>query len=131
MKSQTITVYIEAPFDRVYAFASRVENMPLWAPSFFRKVSREGGEWVVDSPFGKATVAFVQPNLFGVLDHTVRLPSGQEFFNPMRLIANGSGCEIIFTLFQTDGMSELDFVRDAALVKGDLNALRQLMEAAA
>ena len=128
MKSQTITVYIDAPADRVYAFAANEENLPRWAPSFFRSLSREGERWIVDSPLGRACFAFVARNAFGVLDHRIELPSGQECFNPMRVIANGRGSEIMFTLFQSEGMSEQDFARDAELVRGDLDALRRLVE---
>lgn len=131
MKSQTITVAIGAPAERVYAFASKEENMPRWVPSFFRAVTREGDQWVVDSPLGKAVFAFAEPNRFGVLDHRIRLASGEEFFNPMRVIANGEGSELIFTLFQSAGMSEQDFARDAALVRSDLEVLRRLMESGA
>lgn len=131
MKSQTITVYIDASADRVYAFAAQEENMPRWAPSFFRSVTRENNEWVVDSPLGKAVFAFAEKNPFGVLDHRIRLPSGEEFFNPMRVIANGQGCELIFTLFQSEGMSDEDFARDAELVRSDLEVLRRLIESGA
>lgn len=131
MKSQTITVSIAAPADRVYAFASKEENMPRWVPSFFRAVSREGEQWVVDSPLGKAVFAFVGKNPFGVLDHRIRLASGEEFFNPMRVIANGQGSELIFTLFQSAGMSDEDFARDAAMVRSDLEVLRRLLESGA
>lgn len=128
MKSQTITVYIAAPADLVYAFASQEENLPRWVPSFFRAVSREGEQWVVDSPLGKAVFAFAEKNSFGVLDHRIRLPSGEEFFNPMRVIANGQGSELIFTLFQSAGMSDQDFARDAETVRSDLDVLRRLIE---
>jgi hypothetical protein len=131
MKSQTITVYIEAPAERVYAFASKEENMPRWVPSFFRSVTREGEQWVVDSPLGKAVFAFAEKNPFGVLDHRIRLPSGEEFFNPMRVIANGQGCELIFTLFQSAAMSDEDFARDAGMVRSDFEVLRHLMESGA
>lgn len=131
MKSQTITVFIAAPADRVYAFASREENLPRWVPSFFLAVSRDGEQWVVDTPLGKAVFAFAEKNPFGVLDHRIRLASGEEFFNPMRVIANGEGSELIFTLFQSAGMSDQDFARDAAMVRSDLEVLRRLLESAA
>lgn len=131
MKSQTITVYIAAPASKVYAFASQEENMPRWVPSFFRSVTRLGDEWLVDSPLGKATLAFAEQNPFGVLDHVVRLRTGEEFFNPMRVIVNGVGSELIFTLFQTAGMSDEDFARDADLVKSDFEVLKRLIESGA
>lgn len=131
MKSLTITIAIAAPAERVYAFAAQETNLPRWVPSFFRAVTHENGEWVVDSPLGRAVFSFVEKNPFGVLDHRIRLPSGEEFFNPMRVIANGAGSELIFTLFQSAGMSDEDFARDAELVRSDLDTLRRLMEGGA
>lgn len=131
MKAQTISLTIDAPAARVYAFASREENLPRWVPSFFRRVWHDEGEWRVDSPLGPATVAFAPENPFGVLDHRVRLASGAVFFNPMRVVPNGDGCELMFTLFQSEGISDEDFTRDAALVRADFEVLRRLMEAGA
>ena len=128
MKSQTITVFIDAPVERVYAFASNPENLPRWVPSFFRSIRRDHEAWIVDSPLGEACFSFVAINSFGVLDHHIRLPSGLEFYNPMRVIANGTGSEIMLTLFQTAAMSETDFARDAAAVRNDLELLKGLLE---
>ncbi|MDO8291351.1 MAG: SRPBCC family protein [Gallionella sp.] len=128
MKSQTISVFIAAPAARVYEFASNPGNLPLWVPSFCKSVELVGGEWVVQSPAGRAVFTFAQPNGLGVLDHTVKLPSGLKLTNPMRVIPNGDGSEILFTLFQHEGMSDQQFQEDAELVLGDLHTLRRLLE---
>lgn len=129
MKAQTISLTIDAPMSRVYEFAAREKNLPRWVPSFFRRVWFEHGAWRAETPLGQATVAFAPENPFGVLDHRLRLDGGTEFFNPMRVVANGEGSELMFTLFQGNGMSDDDFVRDAALVRGDLLVLKRLLEA--
>jgi hypothetical protein len=33
------------------------------------------------------------------LDHDVTLPSGETLSNPMRVVPNGTGSEVVFTLF--------------------------------
>jgi hypothetical protein len=48
--------------------------------------------------------------------------------NPMRVVANGDGAEVVFTLFQRDGMSDDEMARDAAMVSRDLAALKALLE---
>jgi len=128
MKSQTISVFIAAPPARVYAFASNPAKLPLWVPSFCKSVERVGSEWVVQSPAGRAVFTFASPNDLGVLDHTVELPSGLKLTNPMRVIPNGDGCDVLFTLFQHEGMSDQQFQEDAALVLRDLHTLRRLLE---
>jgi hypothetical protein len=62
------------------------------------------------------------------MDHTVIRPSGQRVYIPMRLIVNGSGCELLFTLFREPMMSEAQFASDAGFVQRDLNGLKRLLE---
>jgi hypothetical protein len=128
MKAQTISVTIAAPPERVYAFASNPENLPRWVPSFFQSVERIDGEWVAQSTVGRVVVEFVHDNDLGVLDHTVTLPSGARLTNPMRVIPNGDGSEILFTLIQHQDMTDQQFQEDAELVLSDLHTLRRLLD---
>ena len=59
------------------------------------------------------------------------LPSGEVVHNPMRVIPDGDGCEVVFTLRRQDGVSDDDFERDAAAVAADLRTLKQLLESRA
>ena len=68
-------------------------------------------------------------NPFGVLDHVVTLPDGQTFNNPMRVVPNGAGSLVTFTLFRQEGMSDANFARDAEMVESDLQALKRVVEA--
>lgn len=63
-----------------------------------------------------------------MLDHTIMLPSGVRLTNPMRVIANGDGSEILFTLLQHEDMTDQQFRDDAELVLNDLPILRRLLE---
>lgn len=128
MKSTTLSVTIAAAPERVYAFASNPENLPRWVPSFFKSVERVDGEWVAQSPLGRVGFEFVHDNDLGVLDHTVTLPTGARLTNPMRVIPNGDGSEILFTLIQHEDMTDQQFQEDAELVLGDLHTLRRLLE---
>jgi hypothetical protein len=69
---------------------------------------------------------FVPRNDLGVLDHYVRTAAGEEILNPMRILENGSGSEVLFTLFQRPDMSEEAFLADAAMVEADLGRLQEL-----
>ncbi|NED07168.1 SRPBCC family protein, partial [Streptomyces sp. SID6648] len=78
-------------------------------------VERIGGEWIADSsPLGRVKVAFVPRNDLGVLDHDVTLPSGEIVHNPVRVIADGTASEVVFTLRRQPGTADADFERDAA-----------------
>ena len=86
------------------------------------------GQWYVESPMGRVGFAFVERNVYGVLDHEVTLPSGEVIYNPMRVIRDGDGCEAVFTLRRLPGMSDEEFERDAKAVAGDLARLKKIVE---
>lgn len=78
---------------------------------------------------GKVTVRFTENNTLGVLDHDVILESGATVHNPMRVMANGDGSEVAFSLFQRPEMSDEAFAADAAAVTRDLAKLKHVLEA--
>lgn len=128
-ETKAITAVIAAPWQQVYAFAHAPQNLPRWAAGLAGAITQEDGEWVADSPMGKVRVRMAARNPHGVLDHDVTLPDGRVFHNPLRVIANGSGSEITFTLFRTEGVDDAAFARDAAAVTADLQTLKTLLEA--
>jgi hypothetical protein len=83
---------------------------------------------VADGPDGRAILRFAERNDLGVLDHTVILASGAEIRVPLRVVPNGRGCEVMFTLFRQPGMTDEIFARDAEWVAKDLAALKALLE---
>jgi hypothetical protein len=46
----------------------------------------------------------------------------------MRVVSNGEGSEVIFTLFRTPGMTDEILERDIRWVTGDLATLKDLLE---
>ncbi len=64
-----------------------------------------------------------------MLDHIVTMPSGETVYNPMRVIADGDRCEVVFTIRQRVGMSDSEFATDIAAVRADLETLRDRLEA--
>jgi hypothetical protein len=87
------------------------------------------GDWIVDGPLGRIKVRFIEPNDYGVLDHYVTLPDGTECYNPLRIMANGTGSEVTFTLYRLPGTSDEAYAADAAAVARDLATLKTLLEA--
>lgn len=131
MSSLTLSMPVQAHCAAVYEFARNPENLPRWAPGFCHSVKRLEGRWVVESSIGPVTFTFADANPCGVLDHTVEMASGERFYNPMRVIANGEHSELLFTVFQTAGMSDVQLEQDAAVVRGDLETLKRLLESGA
>ena len=124
-----VSVTLRVPPSDVYAFAREPMNLPQWAAGLSTGIRQEAGEWVTDSPIGQVKVRFVEENRLGVLDHVVVLPSGEEVYNPMRVVPNGKGSELCFTLFRRAGMTQAQFDDDSAAVLRDLEALKALLEA--
>lgn len=127
--SRHIAEWIDRPAGAVYEYASDPAPLPDWAPGLGSSVERSGGQWFVATSMGRIGFAFAAHNDFGVLDHDVTLPSGEVVYNPMRVIADGSGCEVVFTLRRRPGMTDAEFQEDAGAVAADLARLKRVLEA--
>jgi len=130
--SRHISVWVEAAPEVVYAIAADPEQLPRWASGLADGALRRTADgWVADSPMGEVVIEFAPTNEFGVLDHVVRMPSGEAVYNPLRVIPAGEnqrGCEVVFTVRQRAGMTDEEFDSDAATVAADLDRLRALAE---
>jgi len=127
-ESRHISEWVDCSADVVYEYASDPAHLPEWALGLGNAVERVGDEWFVGTPMGRVGFAFVPRNELGVLDHRVTLPSGEAFYNPMRVVPDGNGCEVVFTVRRQVGMSDDDFERDAAAVRADLATLKHVLE---
>ena len=128
MKSRTVSVSIKCPPSDVYGFVVDPRNLPEWARGLARSVRPSGDAWKLESPLGEIGFRFVPHNAFGVLDHIVTFADGKEVVNPMRVVPNEDGSEVLFTLFQATEMSALQFVEDCSTVENDLRTLKRLLE---
>jgi hypothetical protein len=126
-RTHTVAVGIAVDVARVYAYASDPANLPTWAPGFAKSIEKQGDVWIAQTTMGEARVRFAPENSFGVLDHEVTL-SSETFQNPMRVIPNGSGSEVLFTLIQLPGITDDQFDTDLDTVRADLNKLRTVLE---
>ena len=103
-ESVHISEHINRAAVEVYAYASKVENLPNWAAGVSADME----------------IRFVEPNPFGVLDHWATV-DGTTFYNPMRVIDDGEGSEIVFTLRNPTE-------EDRAAIAADLATLKCLLE---
>ena len=126
--SRHLSTHIDRPAQDVYAYASNPANVPEWAAGLGGSIEQVDGDWVAESPMGRVVVTFAESNEYGVLDHDVTLPSGETVYNPMRVIPDGDGSEVVFTIRRRPDMTDDDFDRDASAVQADLLTLRNLLE---
>lgn len=127
--AKQISVSINRSVPDVYLFVANPENLPKWAEGLSRTtMTKIDDEWIADSPMGAVKIKFVKQNEFGVLDHDVTFPSGEINHNPLRVVRNSSGSEVIFTLYHLPRMSDADFDHDTKLVEQDLKKLKAILE---
>jgi hypothetical protein len=127
-ESRHLTVSIARPAAEVYAWARDPAHLPRWAAGLASGIRLERGEWVADSPMGRVLVRFVPVNEYGVLDHDVVLPDGTTVTNPLRVLPDGAGCEVVFTVRRRPDMDHAAFEADAAAVTADLGTLQRVLE---
>jgi len=128
MESQTLSLEIACPADRAYEYIRNPMNLPKWAPGFFKSISQQGGRWMAETSLGPMEIRFAEPNPFGVLDHSVKTGDAPEIPNPMRVLPNDAGSQVLFTLFRRPGMSAAEFEEDRRLVLNDLESLKKVLE---
>jgi hypothetical protein len=126
-RTHTVSVGIDVDPAAVYAWASDPANFPVWAPGFAKSIEQQGSRWIAQTTLGEVKIRFAAPNDFGVLDHDVELSSG-TVHNAVRVIPNGKGSEVLFTLIQLPGMTDEQFKVDMDTVRADLNKLRTVLE---
>lgn len=128
-EARIIHVSIERDWREVYDFMSEPVNMPRWATGLSSSMRRDGEDYVADGgPIGLIRVRFAPRNPFGVVDHRVTLENGVSVDNALRVVPNGGGSEVMFTLLKIDGLDDEAFERDAALVLNDLKGLKAILE---
>jgi uncharacterized protein YndB with AHSA1/START domain len=129
-ESRHVSVHIDRPVEAVYAYAADPAHLPEWAPGLCTAIEQVDGRWVADSGMGRIVIAVAPPNPFGVLDHDVTVSTGETFHNPMRVLPDGAGAELVFTVRRQAGMTDAEFDRDTSAVHADLTALKRILEKA-
>jgi hypothetical protein len=126
-QARTVSVTVRRPPQDVYAYAADIRNLPAW--SFVESVEPIEDGWVATVPGGARSIMRFGPrNELGVLDHDVEVGPGIFVHVPLRVVANGEGSEVLFTVLRSPGMTDDEFATDVATVEKDLNTLRELME---
>jgi hypothetical protein len=127
-QARIVHISIERNWRDVYDFAAKPENMALWASGLGSGLEADGENWVAHGPLGSVRVKFAPENDFGVMDHIVTMASGLEVHNALRVVPNGDGAEVMFTLLRLPDVSEEQFEADFRWVLKDLNTLKKHLE---
>jgi hypothetical protein len=123
-----VGVYIARRPEQVREYVADPVHLPVWAAGLAESMERVDGRWYADSPMGRVAVTFAAPNPWGVLDHDVELPSGEVVTNPMRVVPNGPGADLVFTVQRRPGVGDAEFAADVEAVAADLRTLKRVLE---
>lgn len=126
--ARTVSISVDRSPDVVYTYLADPRHLPDWAPGFARSVHEQADGWVVETAAGPMRIEFAPANSLGVVDHRVTSDDGLDSVNPMRVIGNGDGSEVLFTLFWPAGIAAEKFQHDLDLVEADLEALKRVLE---
>lgn len=107
----------------VGAFLADHRNLPKWAAGLSAGISEENGVVYSESPLGKVKVTFAPGAELGIFDHDVTLPDGKTFHNPLRVLKNDQGSEVVFTLYRLPGVTDEEYEKDSATIAADLERL--------
>ncbi len=127
-QSQTLSVSIRRDPQEIYQFVVNPENLPTWASAFCQAIRRTDSGWIIETTGGDLTLRFVGENTLGVADHYLLGEPGVEIYVPMRIVPNGSGSEVLITLFRQPGISGPEFGQDVGSVTRDLRRLKDVLE---
>lgn len=127
-QSKTLTVSIDAPFDKVITDLADPATHPEWAKEFFvGNAIEKNGEVLVTVPMMGGSVRFkIEANTkLGILDLFLS-PENTKFGTPIpvRLIKNGSGVDVLWTLTRFPGMPDVAWENGLLAMQRELQALK-------
>lgn len=128
-QTKTLTVSIDAPFGKVIADLADPATHPEWATEFFKSAAKktESGEVLVAAPMMGGTVKFkIEADARqGILDLFLA-PEEADFGAPLpvRLIKNGSGVDVLWTLTRVPGMPDTAWEKCLLSMEKELFALK-------
>lgn len=127
-EARTVSISVARPADDVYAYLSQPANIPEWS-EFITTIRRDGEQWIATTKTGEqCTMIFTPTNPLRVLDHEVIVSPSLTVHVPIRVLPNGEGSEVIFTVFRLAGMDDAAFAEDIAMVEIDLRGMKRALE---
>lgn len=128
-QTKTLTISIDAPLEQVVTDLADPATHPEWANSFFAGAAKRtgDGEVLVTVPMMGGPVRFKIDSdaRQGVLDLFLA-PEGAAFGAPLpvRLIRNGSGLDVLWTLTRFPGTPDEVWENGLASMEEELRALK-------
>jgi uncharacterized protein YndB with AHSA1/START domain len=105
--SRTVTAVLSAPREDVFAYLSRVENLPAWATEFARELRWEDGKAKVLNGLGELFFRIEADERTGVIDMYAGPSEGEMALFPTRVVElTRATSAYSFTMFRWPDMPE-------------------------
>ncbi len=133
LHTRTLTVTIDAPLAQVAADLADPTTHPQWATEFYAGPVRPtaGGEFVAPVPMmgGQVRHKLDADLARGILD-LYFAPQGAPYGPPIpvRLVPNGDGVDVLWTLTRFPGVSDQAWQQGLAAMARELQALKRRHE---
>jgi len=134
LESRTLTITIDAPFEKVMSDLADPMTHPEWAREFFSGAAQktDHGYVLAPVPMMGGTIKFKIESdlLLGILDLYLA-PQNSDFGPPLqaRVIRNIDGVDILWTLSRFPGMSDTNWEGGLASMSKELLELKKRHEA--
>jgi hypothetical protein len=132
MRSESVTVILDAPSTEVFDFLARVESMPEWATEFARELRWEQGQPKVVNGLGEFWVRIEADPETGVIDMLAGPRPEELALFPTRVVPlPGERSAFTFTMFQGPDMPDELFESQHASLLRELAGLQERFARAA
>lgn len=107
MISRTVTAVLDAPAEDLFAFLSKVDNLPLWATEFARELKYVNGKARVVNGLGEFLFEIQADSATGVIDMYAGPSESELAIFPTRVVRLApTRSAYSFTMFKAPGMPD-------------------------
>jgi hypothetical protein len=107
MRTRTVTAVLPAPWECVFDYLSKLENLPQWATEFARELKLEDGRAKVVNGRGEFDFVIDADRETGVIDMYAGPSPDELALFPTRVVPLGdASAAYTFTMFQAPEMSD-------------------------
>jgi hypothetical protein len=129
VNAQTVTTVLEAPKSAVFAYLSRIDNLPKWATEFARELRYEDGKAKVVNGLGEFYFRITADEETGVIDMHAGPDENELALFPTRVVPLGeSRTAYTFTMFQAPGMPDELFESQHQSLRREFENIRREFE---
>ena len=121
-------VDIQATPEKVFTFLANPLNWPQYAVVNLRSVSPGSDGWFnAVTKFGEGRIKVNGAKEFGILDHTWQDPQA-TWDAYCRVVSNGDGATVMFTLFQPPVMNDQQFDQAMQEMDIEMTKLKEILD---